>query len=308
VLLDLSFLSTGESQHVFLSTGEEDPRWVYKLPAAFGYVLPFSHARQRFRPRNRREQLVRLVAMRLPRFLRRKMEARLPAATRGARPAWGAALALVLALCHRASVRLGDRLLAAYCRRRNRKRFRRMLSVIEYLSRHGLDDILLPHRVIRRGRALLRVEGRTISYAGPILVQKRASFFERPSGFDTFRWADLVEAEHRLWRRGVGFGTFAETVGPKNWALSGGRLLLADTGSLTRDVRVALDTLRPDKVERKLRNTMRRLVERGQEAGADEYFRFVLSEINCEKLRDVWRTDLGGRQLSPAPRKVNCRE
>lgn len=278
---------------MFIASGQEDPRWVYKLPAAFGYILPFSHSRQRFRPKNRREQLIRLVTMRVPRFLRRKAEAQ--------RPAWGVVPTPVLALCHRAASRLGDRLLAAYCRRRNRKRFQRMLSLMGYVTRHGLDDILLPYRVIRRGRALLRVEGRTVSYKGPILVQERASFFERPSGFDTFRWADLVEAEHRLWRHGVGFGTFAETVGPKNWALSGGRLLLADTSSLTRDIRVALHTLRPDQVERKLRNTLRRLRDRGQEAGAGEYFRFVLSEINSEKLREVWRTDLAGRRPGPAP-------
>lgn len=300
MLLNLSFLSTGESQHVFLETGQEDPQWVYKLPAAFGYILPISHGRQRFRPRNRRELLVRLVTMRLPRFLQRKLEA--------PRPERGFVPKRVLVLCHRASVWLGNGLLAAYCRRRNRKRFQRMLGLIEYVTRHGLDDILLPYRTIRRGRALLRVEGRTISYKGPILVQKRASFFERPSGFDTFCWADLVEAEHRLWRHGVGFGTFAETVGPKNWALSGGRLLLADTGSLTRDIRVALHTLRSDKVERKLRNMMERLRDRGQEAGAEEYFRFVLSEINSEKLREIWRADLAGQRLGPAPQKVNCRE
>ena len=99
----------------------------------------------------------------------------------------------------------------------------------------------------------------------------------------------------------------AETVGPKNWALMHGPLRLADTGSLTRDIRVALHTLRPDKVEKKIRNTMNRLRERGHEAGAEEYFRHILSEINREKLEQCWRTDLAGAKQHPSRiGEANC--
>lgn len=290
--LDLTFFSTGESQHVFLETGSEGGSWVYKFPAAFGYILPFKHVRQRFRPINRLEQLIRLVAIRLPRFFRIRAK-RWRAARAGTVgrciyriAAWFATL------CQRLFTYQGVALLSRYCRHRNQRRFLSMLDNLDYLSRHTLDDIMLPYRSLRQGQALLRVEGQTIRYRGPILVQRRASFFERPSNFYAFEWDELIEAEHRLWRHGVGFGTFAETVGPKNWALMDGHIRLADTGSLTRDFGTVQHTLRRPQVEKKLRNAIAQLRKRGEEEGAEEYFRYVIQEINREKLEQLWRTGL----------------
>lgn len=47
--LDLIFLGTGKSQHVFVKTGDRDDGWVFKVPSMFGYLLPFSDKNCGFR-------------------------------------------------------------------------------------------------------------------------------------------------------------------------------------------------------------------------------------------------------------------
>jgi hypothetical protein len=48
-VLRLEFLATGTWQHVFVEGRDRERAWVYKIPAAFGRLLPFGHP-QRFRP------------------------------------------------------------------------------------------------------------------------------------------------------------------------------------------------------------------------------------------------------------------
>jgi hypothetical protein len=48
--LDLTFLGTGDEQHVFVETAAAGGAWFYKIPAAFGFILPLNHPR---RPRPR---------------------------------------------------------------------------------------------------------------------------------------------------------------------------------------------------------------------------------------------------------------
>jgi phosphoglycerate dehydrogenase-like enzyme len=52
---DLTFLATGYWQHVFAATGRPRWLWVYKIPAAFGYILPFRYSFQTFWPKSRYE-------------------------------------------------------------------------------------------------------------------------------------------------------------------------------------------------------------------------------------------------------------
>ena len=42
--LELEFFATGEEQHVFTCAATQDDRWLYKIPAAFGWILPGDHA------------------------------------------------------------------------------------------------------------------------------------------------------------------------------------------------------------------------------------------------------------------------
>src|ERR1051325_11978400 len=63
--LDLVFLATGTWQHVFVHRDDREVGWVYKIPSAFGYLLPFDHP-QRLRPRSLPARAVDALLARLP--------------------------------------------------------------------------------------------------------------------------------------------------------------------------------------------------------------------------------------------------
>jgi hypothetical protein len=241
--LDLTFVRTGDEQHVFVQTGAVDESWLYKIPAAFGFILPADHPK---RPR-----------------------------ARG--PGW------------RWLVRApgGPRLFAIRARARNRRSYGRMLDVVEYMQAVGVGDTLLPCRVLRGARAVLRVDGGACTYVGPVLAQRRADvFFDQTAGnLSRYDWSHFVAIQHRLWRHGVGFWFAREALGPRSWALLDGRLCLGDTGALSTDYREVYDALDPPSLDARVR----RQIGKSQPTDrAADYFAFVRREINRERLERLW--------------------
>jgi hypothetical protein len=250
---DLTFLATGTWQHVFVLRGDTEKLWVYKIPSAFGHLLPFNHP-QRLRPR--------------------RLHAR----------AGGALLALLPA---------GERLLASRLRRVSLHSFEYMLTLITEVKRHGLSDIILPCEVIRDGAATLEIEGQRFAYRGPMLKQRRADFlFERNENLRSFEWREIVEAHHRLWRCGITFSTTTAVLELKNWALLDGRLRLFDTSSLTSDRREVTRALDEEELNKREQSVLRRVAERKSSEPVVEYFRFIRQELNRDKLEQLWRADL----------------
>ncbi len=271
-MLDLTFLATGFQQHVFGKTGEDDG-WVYKIPVAFGRILPLETWRLKS-PRAR--DPVRRIAARLP--------LRAPRLTAGL----GA---------------LQDRLLVSYLAWKRLREFQAMQAVMEYLARHELDPILLPYRSIPAGSALLRVGAEVLRYDGPLLIQRRAEILRvRNSSFQAYEWRELIDAQQLLWRYGVALLEPADILGPRSWAVVDGRLQLADTGSLTRDHREARRSLAPERLDERERVVLQRLAlrESGSTALAEEYFRFIRAELHQAAFDRLWGSALRPRDQRPA--------
>jgi hypothetical protein len=268
--LQLDFLATGTWQHVFVNAQAEDGgtngdaraadggrrEWVYKIPAAFGYVLPFDHP-QRFRSESLATKTSHALLARLPR---------------------------------------GERFLAERLRSQSVDKFQKMLALVEFMCEGGLSDILLPCEIVRDADAVLRVDGKGVAYSGAILKQRRADYlFERSERLRTLDWGEIVEAHHRLWRHGITFTTSTAVLGLKNWALSEGRLRLFDTSSLTRDPRRVSRALAPRELDRREEYTRAKQTAGGDSSEPlVEFFRFIRGEINRGKLEQLWRADLRG--------------
>jgi hypothetical protein len=251
--LDLVFLATGTWQHVFVHQDDREKGWVYKIPSAFGYLLPFDHP-QRLRPRS------------LPVRACDALLARLPP---------------------------GERALAKRLRRLSLRSFERMLVFIEEIERQGLSDILLPCETLRETEAALEIEGQRFTYRGVMLRQRRADYlFERSENLRSFEWREIVEAHHRLWRCGITFSTTTAVLELKNWALLDGRLRLFDTSSLTSDRREVTRALDESELNKREQSVLRRVAERQSSEPMVEYFRFIRRELNRDKLEQLWRADL----------------
>jgi hypothetical protein len=280
--LRLDFLATGTWQHVFVRAGDaarekngragatnddatndearaldDEPRaWVYKIPAAFGYVLPFDHP-QRFRSQRLLTRTSHALVARLPR---------------------------------------GRRLLAARLRRRSAGKFDAMLALVESMCEGGLSDVMLPCEIVRDCEAELNVGGAKVAYRGHVLKQRRADYlFERSERLRSLDWGEIVEAHHRLWRHGVTFETSTAVLGLKNWALFEGRLRLFDTSSLTSDPRRVSRALAPKELDRRERFARAKQATGGDpHEPLVEFFRFMRREINRGKLEQLWRADVRG--------------
>jgi hypothetical protein len=251
--LELTFAVTGTWQHVFVRQGKDEEPWVYKIPSAFGYVLPFDHP-QRFEPAHLPARVFAAALARLP---------------------------------------CGSALYAAWLRRASLRNFERMLTLIEGIKRHGLSDVMLPCEVMRGADAVLEVNGVRHVYHGHVLKQRRADYlFERSENLGAFEWREIVEAHHRLWRRGITFSTTTAVLELKNWALLDGRLQLFDTSSLTDDPRRVRRVLSEEELDRREQSVTRRAVERESSEPLVEYFRFIRRELNRDKLDQLWRADL----------------
>lgn len=302
--LHLTFLDTGETQHVFVCA--DDPGWVYKIPSAFGYLLPFDHrcsrfGRQQFTPRLLDRPLY-LVSCQLPLRAHRALAVHL-------RPRladwhlqwcwWGLAPLNGVAKVVRA---LGERYVASRARRNQVRDFRVMLRLLEHLKKLPLADVALPARWHRRVRVTLAIDGRRHAYVGPLLRQRRADTFLTggPEDYGSFEWSRLVQLVHSLWRNGVAFMTPQEAIGPFGWALLGGELRLADTGALTRHGGRARKALGDDYVNHRVRINLRRVAE-PERARAREYYDFVREQINPEMFDRLWKTGHGETRLRSLP-------
>jgi hypothetical protein len=286
--LDLAFLGSGAWQHVFVHSGGREAEWVVKVPAAFGYTVPLRPRLRALTPSRPHKRALHWLLLAPDRIVAR-FEAAESAPERDAGD-WIARALVPLAARSRAAVEEG---VAVYLRRDRRGRFVEMLELLEQLSTDGLADVVLPFRVVRRGAATLRMSDRVVSYEGPILIQRRAAFFGGGRlHVDTFAWEDLVDAQQRLWRRGIAFAEQNQILGPMNWALLDGRLRLADTSSLTRDGRFARRLLDDATLDAKERAVLARLDGSVPAASLREYFRFVRSAINRERFDALWRADV----------------
>lgn len=268
--LQLDFLATGTWQHVFVNAQDEAREanaeargsrdaargWVYKIPAAFGYVLPFDHP-QRFTPEKLATKTAHALVARLPR---------------------------------------GKNLLAARLRRRSAEKFEAMLALVESMCESGLSDIMLPCEIMRDREAELRVGGASVAYRGSVLKQRRADYlFERSERLRSLDWREIVAAHHRLWRHGITFETSTAVLGLKNWALFEGHLRLFDTSSLTSDPRRVSRALAPEELDRREEYTRKKQTAGGDSSEPlVEFFRFIRRELNRGKLEQLWRANLRG--------------
>lgn len=256
--LQLDFLATGTWQHVFVDAHDGAREWVYKIPAAFGYVLPFDHP-QRFKSEKLSTKTSHALLARLPR---------------------------------------GRKLLAARLKRMSAEKFESMLALVESMCEGGLSDLVLPCEIMRDREALLRMGGANVAYRGAIMKQRRAEhLFERSERLRSLDWGEIVGAHHRLWRHGVTFDTSTAVLGLKNWALFEGRLRLFDTSSLTSDPRMVRRALAPKELDRREEYTREKQAAAAGGDPPEplvEFFRFIRGEINRGKLEQLWRADLRG--------------
>lgn len=300
--MELSLLGSGAWQHVFIPADETEPEWVYKLPAAYGYILPLRPRLNSFCPSSatRKSALSLLKAPdRLADRLHGWSESRRRPAVLRAAAALGEGIAQAICIAR-------DGCLAVVLKRSRRRRFDEMARQLGYLTRHGMEDVLLPYRVLSQLDATLLVNGSRIPYRGPALVQRKADFFRGGSlDFASFRWCELVNAQQRLWRFGMAFSEVNQILGPMNWGLLDGRLRLADTSNLTTDYRTARRLLDPGMLDAKEAVVMERLSAPATPEVAAEYFRFVRREINARRLEELWRADVdNGERGSSRPTAV----
>jgi hypothetical protein len=266
---EIVYFATGVTQHIFMRTDHRAARCVYKIPAAFGDVLPLAD------------------------YLRES-----PALTRRARLS-SSAIAAILDRTPPAR-----RVIAAHLRRKRAREFDAMIDVLTYLSRVGASRSLLPYRVSRNKALTLRIGSRRIRYEGPVLVQARATFLRADNNpfacdwrgriaRDHPLWAHaVIAAQHRLWKHGVGIADKTEILGPSDWALWRHELRLGDTGNLTRDFQRVHDALDAGVLRQRIDDVIARFCSSCATPAA-EYFRAVEREINQPRLIELWGTSAG---------------
>jgi hypothetical protein len=94
----------------------------------------------------------------------------------------------------------------------------------------------------------------------------------------------------------------ADILGPRSWAVVDGRLQLADTGSLTRDHREARRSLAPERLDEREQIVLQRLAlrESGSTTLAEEYFRFIRTELHQAAFDRLWCSALRLQDQRPA--------
>jgi hypothetical protein len=263
---ELGFIATGGNQHVFEDLSG-DSEWVFKIPAAFGRIVPWNHQRRlrRAEPRNRAYRLI-YRALFAPRGT--PLDSRIE------------------------PVGAAQRMWARYIERNASRRFHSMLRIMDTLSRCGGADLLLPYTV-ESGPVVLHMDGRIISYPGPVLRQRRAVFRRVPDVIADNGWDELVSAQHRLWRFGV---ATADVIRHTSWALHDGRPCIADGDSLTTRTAVAQGYVSPAVLDRE-RDLVRRVVRQtGSDVNAEAFLTFMARHINRQALQAQWKHGAAGQQ------------
>lgn len=288
-VIDLTFLGTGYRQHAFTRTDEPDSGWVYKIPAAFGYILPYRHRPEAIGPITSFKKAIVWLLLGFPSALHQKLVA--PALERMRRlglPWIANGLASVVSVIGAAR----DRLFMAHARRARKRNFEEMLALMDVLERHDLGHVVPSFAVIRNGAARLRVGDRVLSYRGPILQQQRIQTFFNKDRLADFRWADVVAAQHALWKHGFAVTERGEALGYRSWALVDGRVVLADTSSLTRDLKLARRTLRPQYLDVQEQIVLNAPRDSAATTAFRQYFEYLRREVNMATLDALWRTAL----------------
>ncbi|SRR6266571_250407 len=304
-MLDLTFFATGYRQHTFIKTSEEAGEWVYKIPAAFGYVLPYRHRLGELRSGTSVKQALHYALVVFPYLLRTRILARLLAPMYAHRSGRRRAFLAPFQQAARGVRAVRNQIFMAYLVRKRARDFEAMLTLLDALEREGLGDLVLPHQILRNSEALLRVDGAALPYRGPILVQKRVAWvFDRETltaaSLHSFDWHEFVTAQRRLWCHGFALSERGENLGYRSWALAAGRLCLADTSSLTRSLRRARRGLHPPSLDYQ-QQLMLSLLRDGETIGTvEEYFRFVRPAITQECLTRLWCTSLGSASAPSA--------
>ncbi|GLC24588.1 hypothetical protein [Roseisolibacter agri] len=287
--LDLTFTASGATQHVFVSTHEPSDGWVYKTPAILDALLP-SPVTWRTAVATRGWKRAVLAACV---DARRRLETH-----DGERPVRLRTLARHgLQRTATLADRCVDHAWAVRHRSARLRQFQRMCLALRELACGPASDVVLPFRILH-ARCTLRVDGRAHQYAGPVLQQRRADhFFDFFTGFALFRWADVAEGQHRLWRCGVGLVDTDEILGPRNWALLDGRLHLADTGSLTTDLALARRAVAAELLDaREAQIPVWWPASAGEPLA--EYFAFVRRDVGEARLGALWGLDRARRDCS----------
>lgn len=187
-----------------------------------------------------------------------------------------------------------ERSLRRYLRHRRIRAFTVMLQVVRRVQTLITEDVLLPCEVAPRRHFVLETPAGVHRYAGPALKQQRADWFMARQCHLAFDWQAPIRIQHALWRIGVGLCDADTVLGPHNWAVLDGRLLLGDTGSLvtSRDEAVAVmaESVR-DSVEERL---MSRFASSGHASAAAAYARTIWTGINPETLMELWNLQPAG--------------
>lgn len=291
VELDLTSFACGTRQHVFLATGVPDHGWVYKLPSALGAAEHYGTDLGGYRPTGPLGRALYRTFVEFPNDQHRRRLARLEA--QGAREQ----RIRDAERRHRRLCEARGRSVAVVYRWTRRRHFRGMIALAQSLARYELTAIALPFEVLAAVSALLHIGDRVERYRGPALAQLRADFFDRSGRFDEFRWDDVIEAQHALWRHGIGLSDANEILGPKNWALIDHRLRLADLSSLTRNARTARRLLGGDILDERQGRVLERLRRQESTESVDlarRYFEHVRRSINQKAFDQIWRSRASG--------------
>jgi hypothetical protein len=267
--LHLRFLATGDNQHVFVDRDQTQCQWVYKIPSAFGYILPWDHPRRLKRqpPRGR-----------LKLFAYRQLFAPSPAVAgrnAGSKDRWTPDTRLEWAW-------------AQYIRWNSARRFKRMCQLMEVLSERGGRDLLVPYQVNSGTSAVLYVEDRALPWSGTLLMQRRIEFRSLKQIIEHGQWETLIEAQHRLWRHGI---AVADVVRYTSWVLYDGQPRLADGDSLTDSLKIARTHVSPAILDLEA-SIIRRRVKGVRTEPLEEYQAYMSAHISQRMLAQLWRTDI----------------
>jgi hypothetical protein len=271
--LHLRFFATGGNQHVFEETSGAFGEWVFKVPSAFGFVVPWDHPR-RLRRKPPRNPVWRV----LYRWLFAPTPSEQAAVADPAARRWSPTRPL-------------EQAWAQYIRWSSTRRFNRMVRLMGDISAMGGSDLLLAYRVLEQRPVVLEVSDREIRYEDPVVMQQRARFRKMHEIIDEGDWESLVEAQYRLWR--LGFAV-ADVIRHTSWVMQDGQPQLADADSLTDDLSKARvhvsDWVHADEAEM----VMRALKGVPTRRSPDEFLDFMRRHINVEALERHWGADRQG--------------
>jgi hypothetical protein len=268
--MTLRVIDTGQYQHVLAE--DDDSDWVYKIPAGWGYYLPYGGYGSRARVQPGWKAKIKRLVLRT-----------------GTGEYVGAGLSLLPSI-H-----------ARYLRRQRLREFRRMIERLQLLP-PSAEAVVVPFRVVPEVHLRVRWEEYEFVYSGPTLLQKRVTFL-KPAHVTRIDPILFFEAHRALWDAGLGITEVPQVLGAAGWAFEGDRVLLGDTSSLSsrfKDVRRALipSTLAAEE------SRFYRMVGPANCSDAHAFLSTLRRRLTIGSLERHWNGShlLGPRHLGPHPR------